>query len=377
MNVTPLDAGKSIRRLAELATGHGLRTVPPHHARLSRTLCDARLRNWLAQQHGVTDWRAQGSLAHTEASTAWIDLSCALGAARVGFDAARYPALASAATHGTRDADATLSATLRHAVAAILLAPALDALRAFCDDDIRIAVPRDAPPAQGHRQATPDALAIRFAHDGRDHECLVADAAPHWLALVDERLADLHVPLSRALSEIPVPGCARLGTPVLAVHTLESLRPGDVLLRVLDPALSGWFAPPARPLELHVLWGLGGARQLGVRATLDGTRLVLDSDPLMTQDTFRPDTLPSTDDAASIDSLQLPVSIEIETVTLPLVQLSALRAGYVLELPVTVRDARVRLMSYGQMIGSGELVSVGDQLGVRIIQMSGTHDSVQ
>jgi type III secretion protein Q len=81
------------------------------------------------------------------------------------------------------------------------------------------------------------------------------------------------------------------------------------------------------------------------------------------------------DVGTSIDELDLPVRFEIETVTLPLVQLSALRAGYVLELPGTLRDARVRLVSYGQLIGVGELVSVGEQLGVRVIEMFGSHDA--
>jgi type III secretion protein Q len=376
MNATPLQAGKSIRRLVELQPGHGPREVSPHSARLSRTLCDARLPNWLAQTHGVADWRAVGTPARADGRTSWIELRCARGRARVGFDPALYPALASAAAHSPGDADPALSATLRHAVAAILLAPALDVVQAFGAEDAHIAALSDSSDA-AERRATSNGLTVRFAHEGRSHECLLVDIDAGWLALIDEQLANLRVPLTRALSEIPVAGSALLGETRLAVHTLESLRPGDVLLRAVSPALAGWFDVPARPLSLLALWGVSGARRFAARATLDNTRLVLDSDPFMTQDAYRPDALPVADETASIDTLQLPVSIEIETVTLPLMQLSALRAGYVLELPATVRDARVRLMSYGQMIGSGELVSVGDQLGVRIIQMSGTHDPVQ
>ena len=71
----------------------------------------------------------------------------------------------------------------------------------------------------------------------------------------------------------------------------------------------------------------------------------------------------------AIGELDLPVKIEIDTVALPVAQLSALRAGYVLELPVPVREAQVRLVSYGQMIALGELVAVGDHIGVRIVRM--------
>jgi type III secretion protein Q len=100
----------------------------------------------------------------------------------------------------------------------------------------------------------------------------------------------------------------------------------------------------------------------------------------MTQENSRTDATLDGGDlpvAASIDDLELPVRFEIETITLPLVQLSALRSGYVLELPGTVRDARVRLLAYGQVIGTGELVTVGEHLGVRIVHMANGHDSVQ
>lgn len=77
-----------------------------------------------------------------------------------------------------------------------------------------------------------------------------------------------------------------------------------------------------------------------------------------------------------IGELDLPVKIEIDTVSLPVAQLSALRAGYVLELPVPVRDAQVKLVSYGQVIAYGELVAVGEHIGVRIIRIANQSVSV-
>jgi len=81
-------------------------------------------------------------------------------------------------------------------------------------------------------------------------------------------------------------------------------------------------------------------------------------------------TMVATELPIDINELNLPVKFELDTVSLPVVQLSALRPGYVVELPVTVNAARIRLTAYGQMIGLGELVTVGEHLGVRVLQIA-------
>jgi type III secretion protein Q len=81
--------------------------------------------------------------------------------------------------------------------------------------------------------------------------------------------------------------------------------------------------------------------------------------------------------AAPIGELELPVQFEIDTVALPLAQVSALRPGYVIELQAPVRDARIRLVTHGQTIGYGELVALGEHLGIRILRMAHGDGSVQ
>jgi type III secretion protein Q len=82
-------------------------------------------------------------------------------------------------------------------------------------------------------------------------------------------------------------------------------------------------------------------------------------------------------DPIRIGELELPVQFEIDTVALPLAQLSTLGPGYVLELPVPVADAQLRLVAHGQTIGYGELVTVGEHLGIRIIRMAHRHGPIQ
>ena len=77
----------------------------------------------------------------------------------------------------------------------------------------------------------------------------------------------------------------------------------------------------------------------------------------------------------AIGLLDLPVQFEIDSVALPLAQLAALRPGYVIELAAPVLDTPVRLVTHGQTVGYGEIVCVGEHLGVRITRMAYAGDS--
>lgn len=68
-------------------------------------------------------------------------------------------------------------------------------------------------------------------------------------------------------------------------------------------------------------------------------------------------------------SLNLPLEVEVGRVSLTLAELSALRPGTVLELGVPVEGARVTLRSRGQTLGRGELVVVGEMLGVQVDEL--------
>ena len=91
-------------------------------------------------------------------------------------------------------------------------------------------------------------------------------------------------------------------------------------------------------------------------------------------DSLAPDQAESPIDIGELD---LPVQFEVDTVALPLSQLYALRPGYVLELSTPVAEAQLKLVTHGQTIGYGELVTVGEHLGIRILRMAHTDGPVQ
>ena len=80
-------------------------------------------------------------------------------------------------------------------------------------------------------------------------------------------------------------------------------------------------------------------------------------------------------EADAIGELELPVRFEIETVSVPLAELEAIEPGYVIELAVPAAEARLRLVSCGQVIGHAELVAVGTRLGARITRMVARDDA--
>jgi type III secretion protein Q len=338
-------------------------------ARLTRLLCDARLVGRLAQL-GVTNWRVSHDTRTAPRRACWIDLQH--GSARTSFavDLAVYPALASAVADAITVDDIEAGASLRCAVVALLLEPLLAALDHLGASDVDVSGWR-------RYESMKPTLNLSFTHGGRLIECRLGAVDNGWKELLERHVNRHRVPFANRISEINVPGYFCVGEKTLSIQALNGLRPGDVILRAVPQDWRTLLDGSGTSITTGIVWGPPGAHQLLAGATLAGNQLVITTDPSMTYSNERTDGAHmDVDTAGSLDDLDVPVKFEIETVTLPLVQLSALRAGYVLELPGTLRDARIRLVSYGQLIGFGELVTVGEQLGVRVIQMFSGHDSV-
>src|SRR5690606_9879831 len=71
-------------------------------------------------------------------------------------------------------------------------------------------------------------------------------------------------------------------------------------------------------------------------------------------------------DAAS-RKLPVEVAFEIGRMQLPLGKLAELQPGYVFPVPAQLEGANVTIRANGEAVGQGELVSVGDTLGVRLL----------
>ena len=71
--------------------------------------------------------------------------------------------------------------------------------------------------------------------------------------------------------------------------------------------------------------------------------------------------------AGGLEGVPVTLDFDVGSLSVPLAELAAIKPGYVFELPTPVEAARVVIKANGQPIGRGELVAVGDTLGVQLL----------
>lgn len=159
------------------------------------------------------------------------------------------------------------------------------------------------------------------------------------------------------LRGLRLPTRLRLAQRELSSDDLRTLAAGDVLACTTRPA--------DKRLRCQLLIGLGTFMQATAETDLDSADVTLSQTPAL--DREAPTGAPM--EAASIGALNVPVSFEIDSARVGLDELAAFDAGSVITLEAPVQDALVRLVCFGQVVGVGRLVAVGDCLGVRIERM--------
>lgn len=162
--------------------------------------------------------------------------------------------------------------------------------------------------------------------------------------------------------DIPAPVRVWRAVTILALGELQSLAPGDVV--VLD-ALHAADRTVLILLADHFL----------ARAQLTGDGCTLVSKPFtirgsnwewIMNKTAHPDT--EKPEESGFDGLPVTVAFELGRKAMPLSEISALAPGAVVQLADLPREA-VSIMAQGKQIGQGEIVRIGDALGVRIARI--------
>lgn len=183
-------------------------------------------------------------------------------------------------------------------------------------------------------------------------------AAATLLADLLERHA---TPAAHPLPALHLSFTVENGEAELSVAELRSLNPGDVVM------LDHW---PDRQARM-VLEG----RRLHARAELDGNTLTLLEQPIALNFLKEPYMTGSAESAASqsldssLDDLPLKLVCQVGSVELSLAQLRELGTGSLVQLTPQL-DEGVDLMVNGRRVGQGQLVKIGDGLGVRLLSFA-------
>lgn len=361
--------------------------IKPSIARAARLFCDSRLPQALQQLAGVEDWRAtldNGLRDWLEPTL--IELAHPKGHASITFDLANYPALKPVVqSQSAAEAEHTNTSNeqaLRVAIANILIQPVLSVLAAIGLGDLRLSRLEQIAnrEAFSSRNDIPT-IDISFTHESRRHAATVALDTPlleppeRFFAQFYAQTQICQSPQEHPwLTYVRLPGRLIVGFRTLTISMLDRIAAGDVVLRAAWSDVSTLVTQDATPIHATAAWGTPGLPRIHAKVEISGRQLTILQDPYMADDV---DTSPGNetltsdtrDEVINVGELELPIQLEIDTIALPLSEIYALRAGYVLELTDPVESVQVKLVTHGRTIGYAELVNVGDHLGVRILRM--------
>lgn len=158
----------------------------------------------------------------------------------------------------------------------------------------------------------------------------------------------------RRADSVPMPLTVTVAHLTLSLEALRTLHPGDVLL----PALSA-----ADWADGHCeVWC--GAQRLGTAERQKQTVKIQAMKPAPVAPSSPAPAAP-----LSVDALPVQLGFDVGQLELSVGQLRTVAEGYTFELPATAERV-VTIRANGRAIGHGELVDLGDKLGVRIVSWS-------
>jgi type III secretion protein Q len=154
--------------------------------------------------------------------------------------------------------------------------------------------------------------------------------------------------------QLPIAVHFEVGSSQLSVGEFAALEPDDLIFLERGP----WLEDGSVMIRL--------AANFGWRASVEGDVLTLQSLEMgmAEEELFEEGTAP----LESLDELPITLSFDLGRQTLPYKEIKMLQPGYTFELAKT-QEKPVNLRANGRTIGKGELVQVGDYLGVRVIEL--------
>ncbi|MBJ9615510.1 type III secretion system cytoplasmic ring protein SctQ [Burkholderia multivorans] len=264
-------------------------------------------------------------------------------------------------------AEPAVPAVIRAALLADLGAPLAATLQAATRQRVELLPPAEPAPAW---HASPSALRFELRRaDGawRCHGALLFDA-PDALAVFFASAPAAPPDAAALYANLPVPLAFELGRTALTAAELADVVAGDII------AIEHWRAHEQDLLCVAYVraapaWEITG-RPAGNRLTVQRIReMPLEPPRTDSASAAAPDTPPA-DAPRALDGLAVDLRFELPPTSMPLGELGTLQPGAVIELPHGINQSVIHLVANGMLIGTGQLIAVGQKLGVRVVTLT-------
>ncbi|MCA8413119.1 MAG: type III secretion system cytoplasmic ring protein SctQ [Burkholderia multivorans] len=264
-------------------------------------------------------------------------------------------------------ADPAVPAVIRAALLADLGAPLAATLQAATRQRVELLPPAEPAPAW---HASPAALRFELRRaDGawRCHGALLFDA-PDALAVFFASAPAAPPDAAALYANLPVPLAFELGRTALTAAELADVVAGDII------AIEHWRAHEQDLLCVAYVraapaWEITG-RPAGNRLTVQRIREMPLEPPRTDSASAAAPDAPPADAPRSLDGLAVDLRFELPPTSMPLGELGTLQPGAVIELPHGINQSVIHLVANGMLIGTGQLIAVGQKLGVRVVTLT-------
>ncbi|RRI00722.1 YscQ/HrcQ family type III secretion apparatus protein [Mesorhizobium tamadayense] len=212
--------------------------------------------------------------------------------------------------------------------------------------------------------ALPGETPFAFVLTGKDEttDCVLSTNDAGLVVRIGRLLDELVKARPPIPAEFPLPVCLQRGALKITLGELQSLQPDDVVLfRDAEEERMAALIIGER-LYAPVALTAAGPQLLAAPTAIAGSNW----EWIMNQN--KPPPAGQTLEESTLDELPVALAFEIGRTAMPLGEVRQLAPGAVVAL-ADVTDATVDIIANGKRVGRGEIVRIGESLGVRIVRM--------
>lgn len=225
----------------------------------------------------------------------------------------------------------------------------------------RLGAPVSLLSVEDHGAREADGFVLGIHHEGETTAGMLS-LDGQWIVRIAGLLDAFATPMPLP-ADLPIPVVVRRAAATISVGELQRLAPGDVVIFEDDSAFgeAAW-AVIGEHVLIPVTIGSEDIRPIASPRPVRGSKW---------EWTMNQQDRPQDDhvvDDAGLEDLPVTLSFELGRTTMPLGELRRLGPGSVLPL-ADVRTETVDVLSSGKRIGRGEIVRVGESLGVRVTRI--------